>query len=62
MDMIMYQQAKTGNVNAKYIKNSWSMLAKYMKSEPARMNAISYIMNTINNSNFSRGKATSAKM
>jgi hypothetical protein len=38
------------------------MLAKYMKSEPARMNAISYINNTINNSNFSKGKATSAKM
>ena len=62
MDMIMYQQAKEWNVNAKYIKNSRSMLSKYFKSEPARLNAISYTMWSIENSWFSRGKATAAKM
>lgn len=62
MDMIMYQQAKEWNVNAKYIKNSRSMLSKYFKSEPARLNAISYTMWSIENSGFSRGKATAAKM
>ena len=62
MDMIMYQQAKEGNVNARYIKNSWSMLSKYFKSEEARLNAIEYTMNTIEHSGFSRWKATSAKM
>jgi hypothetical protein len=50
MDMLMDQQAKDGNVNAKFIKNSWSMLSKYMKSEPARIDAISYVMNSIENS------------
>lgn len=58
----MYQQAKEWNVNAKYIKNSRSMLSKYFKSEPARLNAISYTMWSIENSGFSRGKATAAKM
>ena len=62
MDMIMYQQARDWNVNAKYIKNAWTMLSKYFKSEPARMNAIAYTMNSIENSWFSRGKEASAKM
>ena len=62
MDMIMYQQAKVGNVNAKFIKNSWTMLSKYFKWEPARMNAIRYVMDSIERSGFSQWKATSAKM
>ena len=62
MDMLMYQQAKDGNVNAKFIKNSRTMLSKYFKSEPARIDAISYVMWSIENSWFSKGKATSAKM
>ena len=62
MDMLMYQQAQDWNVNAKFIKNSWSMLTKYMKSEPARINAINYIMDSINKSDMSNGQAVSAKM
>ena len=62
MDMIMYQQAKDWNVNARYIKNSLTMLSKYFKSEPARINAIDYIMNSIENSWMSRGREASAKM
>ena len=38
------------------------MLSKYFKSEPARIDAISYVMNSIENSGFSKWKATSAKM
>ena len=62
MDMIMYQQAREWNVNAKYIKNSWTMLSKYMKDPSARINAIDYIMHTIENSWFSRWREASAKM
>lgn len=62
MDMIMYQQARDWNVNAKYIKNSWTMLSKYFKSEKARMWAIDYTMHSIENSWMSRGRAASAKM
>lgn len=62
MDMIMYQQAKQWNVNAKYIKNGWTMLSKYFKSEPARLNAIDYVMHSIENSGMSRGREASAKM
>ena len=62
MDMIMYQQAREGNVNAKYIKNSWTMLSKYFKSEPARLNAINYVMDSIEHSWFSEGRETAAKM
>jgi hypothetical protein len=50
MDMLMYQQAQDGNTNAKFIKNSRSMLSKYFKSEPARINAINYIMDSIEKS------------
>lgn len=62
MDMIMYQQAKEWNVNAKFIKNSWAMLSKYFKNEPARINAITYTMNSIDNAGFSKWQATAAKM
>lgn len=62
MDMLMYQQAQDWNTNAKFIKNSWSMLSKYFKSEPARINAINYIMDSIEKSWMSAWQATSAKM
>jgi len=62
MDMLMYMQAREWEVHSSYIKNSWTMLSKYFKTESARITAVDYVLWSIENAGFSKQKATMAKM
>jgi hypothetical protein len=62
MDMLMYMQAKEWEVHSSYIKNTWTMLSKYFKTESARITATEYVLWSIDNAGFSKQKAAMAKM
>ena len=47
MDMLMHQAAQDWDINAKYIKNAFSVLTKYMPDEWARLKTVEYICGLI---------------
>lgn len=51
MDSLMYDAAQKWDVDAKYIKNAWSVLTKYMKDTDARTSAVEYLFSQASNLN-----------
>lgn len=51
MDMLMWDAAKKWDVNAKYIKNVFSVISKYMEDDNARVKMVEHIFWTIDNLN-----------
>lgn len=51
LDSLMYDAAQKWDVDAKYIKNAWSVLTKYMKDTDARTSAVEYLFSQAENLN-----------
>ena len=49
LDSLMYDAAQKWDVDAKYIKNAWSVLTKYMKDTDARTSAVEYLFSQADN-------------